>query len=181
MVSFTTTKIDRFTAVNGYMVQITADFENAPQIDDFLAKHVNGIGTIEVTMKRPTSKRSLNANGYLWVLCDEIARAIQTDKETVYRALIRRVGVFDYVLVKDQAAQRFRRNWEAKGLGWFTEEVVNLGQAKNTRQLLAYYGSSVYTKEEMARVISEAEEEARAIGVSTRKRNEVKEMIEAWQ
>lgn len=178
MIEFTTTKIDRYAGANGYMIQIAADEENARQIDDFLRKHVNGVGTIEVILKKPSKKRTLTANAYLWVLCDDIAKTVGTDKEAVYKTLIRRVGVFDYVLVKSQAADRFVRNWENKGLGWFADEV--LYKESGIRQFMVYYGTSVYDREQMARVIDEAIQEARDIGLGVKTKKEVKELIEAW-
>ena len=178
MVEFTTQKIDRFAAVNGLMIQIAADVENAPQIDDFLAKHVNGVGTITVVLKKPNKKRTLTANNYLWVLCDDIAKAIETDKEAVYKALIRRVGVFDFVLVHEHAADRFVKNWNDKGIGWFTQEIPY--QEPGVKQFQVYYGTSVYDREQLARVIDEAIQEARDIGLGTKTKEEVKELIEAW-
>lgn len=176
-VTFTTQNIRRYTSFDGYMVQLITDVKNAPYIEDFLAKQVNG--ELEVVIRKPDKKRSLNANAYLWVLCDEIAKAIGTDKEDVYKALIRRVGVFDYVLVKAQVADRFTENWNAKGLGWFTQEV--LYKEKGVRQFMAYYGSSVYTKEELSRVLDEAVDEARNAGVKTLTKKELDDIKRKWK
>lgn len=175
-VAVRTRKIKRYAGVEGYVVQFIAPPENAPQIDDFLSKHVDG--EIEVVIRKPKKNRSLNANAYLWTLCDEIAKAVGTDKESVYKALIRRVGVFDYVLVKDQVAERFRRNWEERGVGWFTEE--RFVRQEGVRQFVVYYGTSVYTTEQMARIIDEAVDESRNVGVKTLTKEELKELKERW-
>lgn len=175
-IKFETTKVKRFLSDEGVVLQLFAPLEKTSAIDDFLAKQVNGI--LQVTIEKPSKKRTLTANNYLWRLCDDIAKALTTDKTAVYRALIRRVGVFDYVLVKSQAAERFRANWENKGLGWFTEEV--LYKDRDARQFMAYYGTSVYTREQIARVIDEAEDECRSIGLDTLSSKEKKELLEAW-
>ena len=176
MITVRTNRIRRYSVVDGYMVQFIVDDTFAPYIDDFLSKQVNG--ELEITIKKPTKKRSVNANAYLWTLCDEIAKAVGTDKEDIYKALIRRVGVFDYVIVKSQVADRFRRNWESKGVGWFCEDVFF--PDKDKRQLIAYYGTSVYDTDQMSRVIDEAVEEARSNGVKTLTRKELNEIKEKW-
>ena len=178
MIQFETRKIRRYVGQYGEIViQVLADAEKAPMIDEFLRKQVDG--TLVVSIGKKSKKRTITANNYLWVLCDELAKALQTDKIAVYRALIRRVGVFDYVLVKSQAADRFRANWEAKGLGWFTEEV--LYKDRDARQFMAYYGTSVYTREQISRVIDEAEEECRSVGLDTLSKKEKEEILEQWQ
>ena len=176
-ITFLTHKIKRYTGVDGYLVQFIVPIECAPQIDDYMAKHVNG--ELSVTIEKPKKRRTITANNYLWVLCDEIAKQVGTDKESIYKAIIRRVGVFDYVLVKAQAADRFRENWNEKGLGWFTEEVFYPDRDK--RQFTVYYGTSTYDQEQMARVIDEAVDEARNIGVKTLTKQELKELKEKWK
>lgn len=178
-VTFTTKKINRYNAVDGYMVQVFVDGEKAPQIDEMLAKHANGVGELEVTIAKKAKKRTLTANNYLWVLCEEIAKAVGSDKESIYQSLIRRVGVFDYVLVKDGAKERFLRNWTENGLGWFAEELPY--KEKGITQYQVYYGSSVYTVDEMARVIDEAVMEADNLGIPTKTKEEVKEILENWK
>ena len=177
MVSFTTHKTGLLTGVDGYTVQFAVDAENARQIADFLAKHVNG--ELIVTVERPKKKRTITANNYLWALCDQIGKAIGTDRETVYKALIRRVGVFDYVLVKEQVAERFRDNWAAKGTGWFCEEIMYPERGK--RQFVCFYGSSVYDTEQMARLLDEAVDEARNVNVKTLTKAELKELKDKWK
>lgn len=177
MVSFQTHQTRRYTGVNGYVVQFIVDPKDAPQIDEFLAKHVDG--ELVVTVDKPKKKRTITANNYLWVLCDEIAREVGTDKEDIYKALIRRVGVFDYVLVKAQVAERFVANWSDKGLGWFTQEVFHPDRDK--RQFMVYYGSSTYDHDQMARLIDEAVDEARNIGVKTLTKQELRELKDKWK
>ena len=180
MIRFITTKIRRYFPQDeseGIIVQVLAPPESAGALEELLAKHVDG--ELEVTIQKPSNKRTLTANNYLWILCDEIASALETDKEAVYKALIRRVGVFSYILVKRQAAKRFRDHWEAKGIGWFADELVYHDPA--VAQFAVYYGSSTYTREELSRVIREAEDEAIKLGENVKNRQVVKELLESWQ
>lgn len=174
MVRFSTTKIKRHFN-GGYYLAIEVDEEQVPAVDEFIAKHLSG--EIVVTLDKPTKRRTLSANAYLWKLCDEIAKEIETDKEAVYQSLIKRVGVFDYVLVKDQAADRFKENWSQKGVGWWAEDVFY--DREGVREFIVFYGTSVYTKEQMSRVIDEAEEAAKDLGVPILSKKEKEDI--RWQ
>lgn len=169
-VSFETKEIRRFYDVGRdvYSVRMEIPKTAVQAVDDLLAKKVTA--ALEVTIGGPTEKRTLTANAYLWALCDEIAKAAGTDKDAVYRALVRRVGVFDFVVVSERAADTFAERWERKGLGWFTVEVPSIKE--RVKEFVVYYGTSVYTKEEMARVIDEAEMEARGLGLSVKSEEE---------
>lgn len=180
MISFITKKVRRYFPQDdsdGVILQVLAPPESVGAIEELLAKQVDG--ELEITIQKPSNRRTLTANNYLWILCDEIASALETDKEAIYKALIRRVGVFSYILVKRQAAKRFRDNWEAKGIGWFADELVYNDPL--VAQFAIYYGSSVYTREEISRVIREAEDEAIKLGQNVKNRQVVKELLERWE
>ena len=63
--------------------------DNAPAARRWIDQ-MSGDCTVALGPKR--RKRSLDANAYLWVLCDQIAKVIRSTKEEVYRAAIKRVG-----------------------------------------------------------------------------------------
>ena len=178
-VSAQTKIIDRYATLDGLLVQVAIPKRYAPQIEDFLQRHVNNVGTIDITLENHRKPRSQNANGYLWVLCSKIGDAVGADKETVYKELVRRRGVFDYLLVKEHAGDRFIENWQAKGIGWFVEEIPYTKQ-KGIRQFMAYYGSSCYNTEQMAKIIDEAVDEAKALGIETMTPNELRELKSKW-
>ena len=133
---------------------------------------------LTVTVNRYRRRRSLNANAYLWKLCDEIARAVQSTKEDVYRRGIRACGVFESIAIRKEAAERFRTAWEQKGVGWVAEMA---GQDMTRAYINAYYGSSTYDTEEMARVIDWAVNEAEGLGIDTLTPNERSLMLEEWK
>lgn len=130
-------------------------------------------GTYEV--KRVTKKRSLNANAYCWVLCDAIAQKLGTTKEAVYRQAVGDVGVCVPLTFTDPDAMTlFKRKWHSNGLGWLTKTL-------DDKTLLAYYGSSTYSKEEMARLIDWLVDQAQEQGVPTMSDDELKLMIGRWK
>lgn len=133
---------------------------------------------LEVTIKKYRKKRSKNANDYLWVLCEEIAKNQGITKEEVYRKQIREVGVYEPLPVREDAIERFDAAWRQKGIGWFTEVVDD--SFPGYKKIFAYYGTSVYNTEEMSRVINAAVEDARALGIDLISPEEMSLLMEEW-
>lgn len=131
-----------------------------------------------VTIETKKKKRSLDANAYMWALADKIARKIYTTKEAVYQRAIRDVGVFDTLAMTEEAYQRFRERWKRKGVGWVTDIADSNGRMVT---VLAYYGSSTYTTDEMARLIDWMIDEAEGMGIDTLTPNEKSKMLKAWE
>ena len=136
-------------------------------------------GAYEV--KRVTKKRSLSANNYSWLLCDAIAQKLGTTKEAVYRQAVGDVGVWECLTFVDtetktaqQAMADFKRKWHSNGTGWLTKTI-------DDKTLHAYYGSSTYTKEEMARLIDWLVDAAQQQGVPTMSDDELRLMIGRWK
>ena len=177
-VKFSTKKIDCYPRHDGLMVRVLADEDVEQAIWELTEKHVNGIGELVVTIEKPQRKRTLTANAYFWVLCDELAKVLGTDKESVYKALIRRVGVFSYTWMKPQAVKRFQAQWAEKGLGYFAEEEPSGKQG--LCQLKVYFGSSSYTGPEMARLIDEAVYECKENGVQIMPRKDIERLKGEW-
>ena len=96
----------------------------------------------------------------------------------MYKELIHRVGVFDYVLVYEEAKDHFIKNWESKGTGWIVEEEPS--KIKGTVKLKVYQGSSQYTSAEMSRLIDELITECQEHGIETLTPDEKEELIQRW-
>ena len=69
---------------------------------------------LQVKIKQYRQKRSLDANAYCWILAQKIAEVIGNTKEFVYKRAIRQVGQFEIVPIKDDAVERWIKNWESK-------------------------------------------------------------------
>jgi hypothetical protein len=129
-------------------------------------------GTYEV--KRVTKKRSLSANALAWVLCDQIADKLNATKEEVYRKAVADVGVFTELSFKSPDAMKsFKAKWQANGIGWLTRTV-------DEKTLHAYYGSSVYDRAEMSRLLDWLVDAAQSVGVPTMSDEELKVIIGKW-
>lgn len=139
-----------------------------------------GLARYFINLEKETKRRSLNANAYLWVLCDKIAKEVGSTKETVYRKNIREVGSFDVVEVRNgEALGRFIQRWEANGLGNLAEP---LGPAREGfTNVIAYYGSSSYDSKEMSVLLEAVVSEAQGLGIETLEDRELKELEASWR
>ena len=135
-------------------------------------------GDCTVTLGPKRRKRSLDANAYLWVLCDQIAKAIRATKEEVYRAAIKRVGVVDVIPMREDAAAEWCRRWRSRGIGWVVE-TADAG-LDGWVEVLAYWGSSTYSASEMSRLLDDVIEEAKGLGIETATPEQLALMREEW-
>lgn len=133
----------------------------------------------EYEIKEHKQKRSLDANGYLWVLINKIGQVIKVPKETIYKDLIKDVGVYEVVPIKNEAVNKFCEAWHKNGLGWITETTKS--KLEGYTNVLAYYGSSEYNTKEMSRLIDEVINECRTLEIETKSDEEIKSLVESWK
>lgn len=128
----------------------------------------------EYELKQFKQKRSLSANALCWVYCNELAKKLKTTKEEIYRNAISYVGVFEEIKVATpEAAKRFKKIWCSHGVGWLTKSV-------NETTIHAYYGSSTYNTQEMARLIDFLQDECKAQGIETKPQEEIDALLKQW-
>ena len=164
----------RISGNRGYTVlNIAVEVPNN-KLDAILAKIQKGCEVSFTDIK----SRSLNANGYMWVLCDQIAKVIQSTKEEVYRQAVMNVGVFAPICVNDVAYLRTKRVWESRGMGYILQDVA---RRSNWVLCNAYIGSSEYSSKEMSRLIDELVQEAENVGIDTISSKERERLIMKWR
>lgn len=137
-------------------------------------------------IKEYREKRSLDANAYCWVLIGKLAAALSTEKapvtpEQVYRNAIRDVGDnYEIMPIRNDALDRWKAIWTRNGIGWICEE---LGKSKipDYTNTINFYGSSMYDKAQMSRLINIIVEECKAQGIETLTPDELARMTEEWQ
>ena len=76
---------------------------------------------LEIKLYKP--RRSLDSNAYCWLLLGKLQDALKIPKEEIYRDLIKNIGSYEIVPVKNEAVERFRTAWSKNGLGWVTETM----------------------------------------------------------
>lgn len=119
----------------------------ASMVDDLKDKE-----KLSIEVKPYRDRRSLDANAYFFVLADKLSAKLNITKEEVYRNAIREIGgVSETVCVKDEAVNRLCDGWHRNGLGWQTETFPS--KIKGCTNVILYYGSSTYDKDQMSRLI----------------------------
>ncbi len=162
MIEFRTKKPEFKFLVNGKVeISFTTDKSILKQFND-----VKDDKELTVQVKEYRQKRSLSQNAYMWVLLDEIAKAVNRSKEDIYKELVKDYGVFEILPLKDDAVKRFNHNWSKNGLGWFTE-IIGQSKLKGYTNLIAYYGSSTYDTQEMNRLLDAVVNECQELGIQT--------------
>lgn len=139
--------------------------------------------TVKIDKYRP--KRSLNANSYLWKLCDLIADKLSEDgcpttKNEVYREAVRSKGIYrEQGELPLDFAKTSRHAWEMLGTGWITEQVDF--EPDGDRVIVRYYyGTSQYNSRQMGRVIDWLLEECRQLDIPTKSQAEIDSLLNSW-
>lgn len=134
---------------------------------------------ISLEVKEWRERRSLDANAYMWALCNEIAIATNITKEEVYRRNILEVGVFEPLPIKEKALESFIRRWASKGTGWVVE-IVDDSKLEGYKRVNAYYGSSTYNTKEMTRLIDCVIQDAVSVGIQVMSEQERSLLLGEW-
>ena len=133
---------------------------------------------IRLEFKKWREKRSLDANAYMWVLLDKIAKHkdIQSTAEELYKKYIKNVGVCVTMPIKNNVVDSYIKRWETAGKGWFCE-IIGESKLNGYTNVTAYFGSSSYDSLEMARVIKEIIINAKELGIQTATPEEQQKML----
>lgn len=128
---------------------------------------------LDITIDKHRKKRSLNANAYLWKLCDLIAQKVgSTSRENIYMQLLRDYGRFEDVLIRSEAA------WSFLNMAQYSEIMYEVDGWTCVR---VYQGSHDYDTKEMSILIDGAVTEAQELGIETLTPNELARMTAAWR
>ena len=132
-----------------------------------------------VTVKEKKERRSLDSNAYFWVLADKLAEKLHIEVSEIYRSYIKEIGgVSDTVCVLEKAADKLEEAWRGRGLGWQTERLPS--KMPNCVNVKLYYGSSVYDRAQMSRLIELIMQDCREYDIPTYDKDELEEMLKAW-
>ena len=121
------------------------------------------------------SKRSLDANAYMWVLLQKMAEVLRTTKDELYLQELRKYGQFTHVIVRPDVVDKVKQEWRV------AEEVgeVEVNGQKGI-QIRCYFGSSTYNTEEMAVLIDGVISDCKILGVETLPEQELVDIKERW-
>lgn len=120
-----------------------------------------------------SEKRSLDANGYLWVICTKMAEVLKSSKDEVYEECIRKYGYVDdppiTVTVKSYVdMSKIDGHWKL---------IHSNGEYSG---YIRIRGSSEYTKAEMAHFLDMVVQDAKELGVETLIPEEIERLKQDW-
>lgn len=165
-------RVDGMRYELGELILTTGDMEAKRLVYDFKPG--------EYSVKRTRKKRSLDANAYAWVLIDKLAEVLRYTKEQVYRNAVRNIGGnSDTVCVKAEAAEKLCSAWQKKGLGWQTE--IFDSKIPGCKNMVLYYGSSVYDTHQMSLLIDGLIQDCKALGIETLPPYKLDAMMKEWK
>lgn len=134
--------------------------------------------TKKYEVKEYKERRSLDANAYAWVLLGKLQDKLHISKEEIYRDLIRNIGSYEVIPIKNEAVNKFRQAWSKNGLGWITETTKS--KLNGYTNILAYYGSSIYDTKEMSRFIELIIQECEQLDIETKSKAEIDSLLRSW-
>lgn len=140
---------------------------------------------LSIKINKHREKRSLNANSYMWELCDKLAKKltdttnVKHTKEDIYKNAIKEVGIFRQAEINEKAVETLIHSWSLHGLGWFSEKL-DYGAKDGFVLVNMYYGSSTYNKKQMSRLIDAIVQDCQAVGVETRTPDQIANLKSLW-
>ena len=94
------------------------------------------------------------------------------------RDLIKNIGSYEVIPIKNEALDKFRSAWSKNGIGWITETTSS--KLEGFTNVIAYYGSSTYNTSEMSRLIDLIVQECEQLGIETKSEAEIKNLLDSW-
>lgn len=141
-------------------------------------KHKNRLYDLEV--KEHRKKRSLDSNAYAWTLINKIADVMRIPPVEVYRQAIQDIsGNNEIIPIKDEAVEQFKQAWQHNGIGWICRDMGK-SKIQGYRNLMVYYGSSVYDTKQMSDLIDNLVQDCKALDIETLPPEKLDLLMEGW-
>lgn len=146
---------------------------------------LHNVEKLLIVIDKYREKRSLNANKYMWSLCNQLAECLSDEKvkytkDDIYRDKIKESGIWYDDEIEPEKVTRRCKAWQMIGTGWLTERV-DFSADGNREIIRFYYGSSQYNKKQMARLIDNIVQDCEAVGIPTKTPDELANMLSLWE
>lgn len=139
---------------------------------------------LDLQIKEFKKNRTKNSNSYAWTLMNKLAMVLSEKKERpitaveIYRQYVKDFGIFEIVPLKNEAIDKWVEIWESRGIGWVCEKQDS--KLEGFTNAVSYYGSSVYNRAEMGRLIEAIVADCKAVGIQTLTPTELEEINKRW-
>ncbi len=140
------------------------------------ADAIRNFDKLEVKAERWHERRSLDANGLMWMCIQKIAAAVGTDKWKVYLDMLKSYSTCCPVTINAEALNTFKASWrEVEEVGRFKEDGID------KVSLLCYFGSSHLNSKEFSRLLDGIIFEMKLLGLQPPASKEMRRVLEAWE
>lgn len=149
------------------------------QIDTEPVEELNVLGQMEqidIKADKHRKRRSLDANGTLWLCLGKMAEKLRTDKWELYLRMLKQYGQYTYICVKPNMVDAVKATWrESEVVG---DIDINGRQAV---QMLCYFGSSTYDSKQFSVLLDGVIYEMKELGLTPPTPKELRRVIEQWE
>lgn len=154
------TKGDILSTMQGtYMLSLELHKQNIEGLMPLLQD--DKVKTIEIKHER--KKRSLDANGAMWLLLDELAKKLHTNKEELYLDYVKRYGVFTWIGVLPKAFEELVPKGVCRVAIKKSESTINNVKVYGVE---CYHGTSTYDSAEFSRLLEQIVLDAEELGIT---------------
>lgn len=160
----------------GSWLSILLDKETVSEARRFIINRRDKVYAAD--LKEYREKRSLDANAFYWRLCGELAKAMGATPEDIYRRHIKDIGNYATMCIQEKALDDFTRIWTSNHLGRFVE--TRESKLPGCVTVLAYYGSSDFSRLEMSMLIDNCIQDCHSVGIETLPADKVALLKEEW-
>ena len=129
-----------------------------------------------VEIKHYKEKRSLDANAYLWVILNEMAKKLTSTDEEIYIEMLKRYGAKDYIAAPKESEDILKRVY--KIVEPIKDCTINSTQAVTYRLIR---GSSTYDTLEFSKLLDGVVSEAQELGIDTMTPEQRQKLIDEWE
>lgn len=160
--SLTSRKINITLEINEDATEAIQDLASIDQLDIVLKKHRN--------------KRSLDANALMWVCFQQMADKVGTDRWSIYMEMLRKYGLFTYIVAKPNAVEAVKRQWRE------TDEYDRIYiNGEEAVQLRCYFGTSTYDSKDFSTFLEHIKDEMEEIGLQPPASQQMRRAIDQWE
>lgn len=169
----------------GKLVTINKDWQTGQFNITFTVNEPSAISEVErikdceklsIKAVKHRQKRSLDANGLLWMCLGKLAEAFNTDKWSIYLQMLKRYGQYTYICVKPSVVDAVKQQWrECEEIG---EIDIN---GRKAVQMLCYFGSSTYNTQEFSVLLDGVISEMKEARLETPTSEDMRRSLEEWE
>ena len=133
----------------------------------------------EIILKPVSKKRSLNANGYYWVLLEKLAGSLQANKKEIHRQMLARYGVTDLDSEGKPIMFQMLADIDPLELGEIYVDPVDFNNGYVTYRVLK--GSSKMDTKEFSNLLEGLISECRELGIEVLPDEELQRLFQVQE